>query len=220
MDAKAEKIALFRFGLVASLVLEPLPRGELARRAEEIASRHYEIPYSQRISVSVDTLLAWAIRYRKGGLEALGPKSRKDRGRSRAISPPLADLIERLKRENPHRTGATLLRELALSSDQNSPPLSAATLFREGLARLGVAPLGFGHVVPWVVGEAGAGKSRLIAALYGALEDFPVFVELSKLYFAAAAFSEAARRHGRPELAGTFLCGGHEEFGNCPLPDQ
>src|SRR5207247_4415067 len=35
------------------------------------------------------------------------------------------------KRENPHRTGTTLLRELALSSDDpNSSPLSAATLYR------------------------------------------------------------------------------------------
>jgi hypothetical protein len=31
MDAKAEKIALFRYGLIAPLVLEPLPRGELSR---------------------------------------------------------------------------------------------------------------------------------------------------------------------------------------------
>jgi hypothetical protein len=41
MDTKAEKIALFRFGVIASLVLEPLPRGELTRRAQEIAGRHY-----------------------------------------------------------------------------------------------------------------------------------------------------------------------------------
>src|SRR5262245_27745601 len=32
---------MFAYGLIASLVLEPLPRGELTRRAEEIASRHY-----------------------------------------------------------------------------------------------------------------------------------------------------------------------------------
>jgi hypothetical protein len=70
MDAKAEKIALFRYGLIANLVLEPLPRGELTRRAEEIAARHYEIPASQRTSVSVDTLLDWALRYRNGGFEA------------------------------------------------------------------------------------------------------------------------------------------------------
>ncbi len=130
MDAKAEKLALFRYGLVAPLVLETLPRGELTRRAQEVAARHYDIPDSKRISVSVDTLLDWAHRYRTGGFEALAPKPRQDRGQSRALSPQLADLIERLKRENPHRTGTTLLRELALSSGGNSPGVSASTLYR------------------------------------------------------------------------------------------
>jgi transposase InsO family protein len=130
MDDKAEKIALFRYGLVAPLVLETLPRGELTRRAEEIAARCYDIPHSTRTALSVDTLLDWALRYRRGGFEALAPQPRQDRGQSRAITPPLADLIERLKRENPHRTGATLLRELALSSGQNSPGVSASTLHR------------------------------------------------------------------------------------------
>ena len=123
MDAKAEKVALFRYGLIAPLVLEALPRGELTRRAQEIAARHFEIPGSQRTSVSVDTLLDWAFRYRQGGFEALAPQPRQDRGQSRTITPQLADLIERLKRENPHRTGTTLLRELALSSGQNEPDI-------------------------------------------------------------------------------------------------
>ena len=91
MDAKAEKLALFRYGLIAPLVLETLPRGELTRRAEEIAARQYDIPDSQRISVSVDTLLEWALRYRNGGFDALAPKPRQDRGQSRAITPQLAD---------------------------------------------------------------------------------------------------------------------------------
>jgi transposase InsO family protein len=130
VDDKAEKIALFRYGLIAPLVLEALPRGELTRRAQEIAARHYEIPGSERTSVSVDTLLDWALRYRKGGFEALAPQPRQDRGQSRAITPQLADLIERLKRENPHRTGTTLLRELALSSGQDAVGVSASTLYR------------------------------------------------------------------------------------------
>src|SRR5215469_16382322 len=129
MDAKAEKIALFRFGVIAGLVLEPLPRGELTRRAQEIAAHHFDIPDSKRTSISVDTLLDWALRYRNGGFEALAPQSRQDRGQSRAITPQLADVIERLKRENPHRTGTTLLRELALSG-QNEPAISASTLYR------------------------------------------------------------------------------------------
>jgi putative transposase len=130
MDAKAEKLALFRYGVIAPLILEALPRGELTRRAQEIAARHYDIPDSKRISVSVDTLLDWALRYRTNGLDALAPKPRQDRGQSRALTPQLADLIERLKRENPHRTGTTLLRELALSSGKNSPGVSASTLYR------------------------------------------------------------------------------------------
>jgi putative transposase len=130
MDAKAEKLALFRYGLIASLVIEPLPRGELTRRAQEIAARQYDIPDSKRRAVSVDTLLDWAVRYRNGGFEALAPKLRQDRGQSRTITPQLASLIERLKRENPHRTGTTLLRELALSSGQDAPALSASTLYR------------------------------------------------------------------------------------------
>jgi len=130
MHPKAEKLALFRYGLIAPLVLEPLPRGELTRRAEDIASRQYDIPDSRRHTISVDTLLDWAARYRQGGFESLAPKPRQDRGQSRAITAPLASLIERLKRENPHRTGATLLRELALSSGKDEPPLSASTLYR------------------------------------------------------------------------------------------
>ena len=130
MDSKAEKIALFRYGLIAPLVLETLPRGELTRRAEEIAARNYEIPYSERTSLSVDTLLDWALRYRRGGFPALAPQLRCDRGQSRVVPPQLAELIERLKRENPHRTGMTLLRELALVSGSDSPAISAATLYR------------------------------------------------------------------------------------------
>jgi hypothetical protein len=114
-DHKAEKIALFRYGLIAPLVLETLPRGELTRRAQQIAARLYDIPCSTRRQVSVDTLLEWTLRYRRDGFAALAPKPRQDRGQMRAISPEVAALIERLKRENPHRTGTALLRDLAPS---------------------------------------------------------------------------------------------------------
>ena len=92
MDDKAEKVALFRFGLIAPLVLEVLPRGELTRRAQEIASRLYDIPDSKRRTVSVETVREWALRYRSGGFEALSPKPRQDRGQSRTLTPQLATL--------------------------------------------------------------------------------------------------------------------------------
>lgn len=130
MKDKAEKIALFRYGLIAPLVLETLPRGELTRRAQEIAARLYDIPYSDRRSLSVDTLLDWALRYRKDGFDALLPKPRQDRGQTRAVSLETATIIERLKRQNPHRTGTALLRELALTSENPQAGLSTSTLYR------------------------------------------------------------------------------------------
>jgi tetracycline 7-halogenase / FADH2 O2-dependent halogenase len=55
---------------------------------------------------------------------------------------------------------------------------------------------------------------RLIAALYATMKDFEVFRALTLLYFAAASFTEAARRLGKPERAGnTFLLGEHPVFG-------
>jgi hypothetical protein len=57
VSAHAEKLALFRYGLIAPLVIETLPRGELTRCAQDFAARHYDIPYSKRTAVAVDTLL-------------------------------------------------------------------------------------------------------------------------------------------------------------------
>jgi len=56
---------------------------------------------------------------------------------------------------------------------------------------------------------------RLIAALYATMRDFELFSALALLYFAAASFTEAVRRLGKPELAGnTFLLGEHPVFGS------
>ena len=56
--------------------------------------------------------------------------------------------------------------------------------------------------------------SRLIAALYANMSNFPVFAALSMLYFAAASFSETARRLNKPHLAPSFLLHDHPTFGS------
>jgi FADH2 O2-dependent halogenase len=55
--------------------------------------------------------------------------------------------------------------------------------------------------------------TNLIGSLYANTGNFPVFVALSLLYFAAASFSEAARRLGKTQLASSFLLGGDPVFG-------
>lgn len=58
-----------------------------------------------------------------------------------------------------------------------------------------------------------AATARLIGSLYATMGNFPVFTALSLLYFAAASYSEAARRLGKPDLATSFLLCDHPEFG-------
>jgi tetracycline 7-halogenase / FADH2 O2-dependent halogenase len=53
----------------------------------------------------------------------------------------------------------------------------------------------------------------LVAALYSAMSDVELFKRLTLLYFAAASFSEAARRLNHPELAPGFLLHAHPRFG-------
>jgi FADH2 O2-dependent halogenase len=62
-------------------------------------------------------------------------------------------------------------------------------------------------------GEELEAAARLVGALYASMADFRRFTSLSLLYFAAASFTESARRLGRPRLAGSFLMNDHPGFG-------
>ena len=54
---------------------------------------------------------------------------------------------------------------------------------------------------------------QLVAALYATMDAPAMFKRLSLLYFAAASYSETARRLGRPDLAPGFLLSAHPTFG-------
>jgi len=54
--------------------------------------------------------------------------------------------------------------------------------------------------------------ARLVGALYSCMNRFELFKKLSLLYFAAASFSESARRLGKENLADSFLLCRHPVF--------
>ncbi len=67
--------------------------------------------------------------------------------------------------------------------------------------------------------------ARLVGALYATMDRFDLFRELSLLYFAAASFSEAARRLGKFHLADSFLLCRNPVFARgfrqiCELPTR
>ncbi len=93
-----EAVALFRYGLIADLL--HVGRRGLYKKLREKAELDYEIPGSQRRRVAPETLRGWLRDYRRGGFDALRPKSRRDSGLTRAIPRDVADLLLETKDAN------------------------------------------------------------------------------------------------------------------------
>lgn len=109
---KREQISLFRFTVIAPLFsLEP-GCGRLQQAIRALAAKSWQIPYSERTSLSFKTIEGWYYAYKRGGLGALKPEQRSDAGSSRVISEPVGDLIEELLKAKPNLTGKIILSEL------------------------------------------------------------------------------------------------------------
>ena len=100
-----ERIALFRYRLIAEALnrrLRPRERGGLVR---EMASRQHEFPDGSVGTVSRNTLDRWMRYYRARGLSGLEPEVRTDAGVVRR-HPELFEEAAALRRERPERSAA------------------------------------------------------------------------------------------------------------------
>jgi len=138
---QAERTALFRSEIVGALTRRQLDRGEL--RAELIALarcafRPPGLEVTRRFSVT--TLERWYYAYRRGGLDALKPLPRSDRGRARELTAEQRKLLCDIRREHPSASVPLILRTLVADGRLERGAVSAATvarLFREqGLDRV------------------------------------------------------------------------------------
>ena len=126
-----QTVALFRYGLIAEFVHVPLNTPGLYAKLQHKANQSYAIPGSTRTRVAAETLRDWLKSYRRGGFDALLPKPRNDRGRSRALAPAIADRLICLKEELPQLSIPQLIRvafERGIAND--SQPLPRATVHR------------------------------------------------------------------------------------------
>ena len=97
-------VALFRLSVLGPLVSrDRLERGELKWLVRELAGRDYDIPGTDRSRIGEKTIEAWFYTWRRGGIEALTPKSRSDRGRSK-LALAVQEAILDAKRDNPRRS--------------------------------------------------------------------------------------------------------------------
>jgi transposase InsO family protein len=109
----AEAVALFRSEVVGALTRLDLPRGELAARLQLLSEQRFRPPGATATrTFAVPTLERWYRRYKKGGLSALRPEPRADKGAARALTVEQQDLICEIRRENPRASAELILDTL------------------------------------------------------------------------------------------------------------
>ena len=102
-DDQRRAVALWRVAVLGPLVSARLEHGERRALFAEAAARTHQQPDGRWVRLSGRTIEAWYYAYRQGGLAALTPARRSDRGATRAIAPHVGELIVRAKKEKPRR---------------------------------------------------------------------------------------------------------------------
>ncbi|SDM53736.1 helix-turn-helix domain-containing protein [Halarsenatibacter silvermanii] len=123
-----EKIALFRFKLIS-----PILTGQVNSQKEylaKIATETHNVPYYGPKEYVPKTIAMWLNDYRRGGFEALKPKRRSDRGKSRKVTPELKEIIMENRKEHPERSVSLFYDQLIAEKKIKPSDISYSTLLR------------------------------------------------------------------------------------------
>jgi transposase InsO family protein len=127
-EKQREDIALRRFSLIA-----PVLNGQVQNQEEyfrKLAAKAIEMPHWGWRRYSPRTFRWWLGSYRAGGLLALKPGYRSDRGQSRRITPEMAERIEAKRKEKPELCGTLLYDTLVKEGVFTPDRVSLATFYR------------------------------------------------------------------------------------------
>ena len=101
-EQHSEKVALFRFTVISSLLPETAGTPEYRLELRRLIEKSWEIPGTNRTRVAPQTIRDWLRRYRTGEcLDSLRPKLRQDSGKRRLLSVAATETLLRVKRQQP-----------------------------------------------------------------------------------------------------------------------
>lgn len=218
----AEAVALFRAEIIGALARSELSHGELAAQIRKLAERKFRPPGRRATKqFGASTLERWYYAYRRGGLAALRPDARSDRGRARELTPEQRELLLDVRREHPAASAELILRTLVLDGRIRKGAVSVSTVTR--LYRDAKLPRGVrrdGHTrLRWQADHAGAlwhgdvchgpalriGQTTKPLRIHALLDDASRFVVALEAHHTEREddmldlFLAALRRHGAPD---------------------
>lgn len=128
----AEEQALFRLKVIGPLLCgDSLSHGELAATLRDLSQKRFRPPGAAVTrSYATSTLERWLYAYRRGGLGALRPQRRSDRGHARALTIEQRALLLDIRRHHPQASANTILRTLEAEGRLAKRQVSPATVRR------------------------------------------------------------------------------------------
>jgi transposase InsO family protein len=138
-----EEVAVFRHGLIGQIALRSLTHGERMQLLRGLSEQRVRPPGCDTTRCySIPTLERWLYAFKHGGLEALVPRARADKGRGRDLDPTVRELLCDIRREHPEISVTLIVRTLR-ADGRIGPEVTVCTVRRmfaeRGLVRcLGV----------------------------------------------------------------------------------
>jgi len=127
---KDEDVALFRYGVIAPLLLRTKEWGTRAIKLEELTKENWTLPNGQKSKIPKGTIKDWLRKYNKDGFDGLYPKTRSDKGNSRKLTEEQVERIIAFRKKYPELI-VTELYEKMLKQDLLLPgEVSTSTLNR------------------------------------------------------------------------------------------
>lgn len=126
-----EAIALYRAQIVGPLARRELERGDLRVALVELSTQRFRAPRSHGSrTYSIATLERWFYAFRDGGLDALRPRPRSDKGRGRELNDEQRSLLLAIREEHPHASVPLILDTLVADGRLDKGAISASTVRR------------------------------------------------------------------------------------------
>jgi len=113
-EESRQAIAVFRFEVIAPLVVRPLQPGERSHLLLELSNRLWKTPDGRVIRIHQRTIARWVARYRERGFAGLLPEVRLDHGHHRLLSDEVLAKAILLRQEDPERSIQAIIRILEL----------------------------------------------------------------------------------------------------------
>jgi putative transposase len=127
----AEAVALFRAQIVGALCVRDLDHGELQAALAELSQQRFRAPRAHSTRCySRSTLERWYYAYKEGGLVALRPQGRADKGRGRDLPPAMRELLVTIRQEHPGASVPLILRTLVAEGRLQEGTISESTVRR------------------------------------------------------------------------------------------